>query len=130
MIEALSLIAFFLVGGALGFWVARKFFAAAPGAEFIEAREKAARLEAENRAVREKAQQHEADFKNTCEKLNQQFENLDNRIFREKTEEFKKQSQEGLGVLLDPLKQRLQDFQLKVEEHAKVQFSLQNEVAR
>lgn len=130
MSEAFALIAFFLLGGGLGFLIARKFFTAAPSGAFIEAREKAARLEAENRALREKAAQHEADFKNTCEKLNQQFENMANRIFREKSEEFKKQSQEGLGILLDPLKQRLQDFQLKVEEHAKVQFSLQNEVAR
>ena len=66
------------------------------------------------------------------EKFSLQFENLANRIFDEKTDKFKKESQEGLGNLLNPLRERLQEFQKKIDDsfgnQMKEQISLKKEI--
>jgi len=66
------------------------------------------------------------------EKFSLQFENLANRIFDEKTDKFKKESQEGLGNLLNPLRERLQEFQRKIDDsfgnQLKEQISLKEEI--
>jgi len=68
------------------------------------------------------------------EKFRLQFENLANRIFDEKTGHFKKQSEESLGQMLGPLRERLQEFQKKVDDsfgqQAKEQFSLKEQIER
>jgi DNA recombination protein RmuC len=81
---------------------------------------KAARLEAEKNAL--------------SGQIQHQFENLANRIFDEKTQRFKTESQEGIAQLLSPLRERLQEFQKKVDDsfsqQAKEQFSLKNEIEK
>jgi DNA recombination protein RmuC len=90
------------------------------------------RAETENAAFAESARQHKADIAEMEKKFALQFENLANRIFQEKSATFKKESQEGLGQLLNPLKEKLQEFQKKVDDsfgqQAKEQFSLKNEI--
>jgi len=60
------------------------------------------------------------------------FENLSHKIFDEKNEAFKRQSKESLGTLLNPLQEKLQDFEKKVNEsfgnQAKEQFSLKEQI--
>ena len=94
------------------------------------AKQCAVRLEAEKKALEEKYLQHQQDL----DKMGVQFENLANRIFEEKTTKFKKESEEGLGQMLAPLRERLQEFQKKVDEsfgeQAKEQFSLKKEIER
>ncbi len=55
-------------------------------------------------------------FADMEEKFSLQFENLANRIFEEKTDRFKKESREDLGNLLNPLRERLQEFQKKIDD--------------
>src|SRR6201993_501769 len=66
------------------------------------------------------------------EKFSLQFENLANRIFDEKADKFKKESQEGIGNLLNPLRERLQEFQKKIDDsfgnQMKEQISLKEEI--
>lgn len=50
------------------------------------------------------------------EKLLQQFELLAHKIFDEKNLQFQNQSQIHIGQLVEPLKERLKDFEKKVEE--------------
>ena len=97
-----------------------------------EAGQKNASLEAEKRLTAEQIQQHKKDIEEMEKKFSLQFENLANRIFDEKTAKFKKDSAEGLGQMLNPLKEKLQEFQKKVDDsfgqQAKEQFSLKNEI--
>ncbi|MFH1158974.1 MAG: DNA recombination protein RmuC [Pseudomonadota bacterium] len=76
--------------------------------------------------------QRNAKLEQLEEKFSLQFENLANRIFDEKTDKFKKESQEGLGQLLNPLRERLQEFQKKVDDsfgaQVKEQISLKKEI--
>lgn len=57
-----------------------------------------------------------------------QFENLANRIFDEKTGKFKKESTDSIAQLLNPLREKIAEFQKKVEDSSKEQFSLKNEI--
>ena len=61
-------------------------------------------------------------------RMNIEFENLSNRIFQSKAEDFTKLNAEHLGNLLRPLGDNLKDFRQKVEQvystEAKERFSL------
>lgn len=66
------------------------------------------------------------------EKFQLQFENLANKIFDEKSQKFKVQSQEGLNELLNPLREKLNDFHKKVDDsfgkQANEQFALKEQI--
>ncbi|MCK5556401.1 MAG: DNA recombination protein RmuC, partial [Alphaproteobacteria bacterium] len=89
------------------------------------------RSEEMNKQVQDLLQKN-ARLEQLEEKFALQFENLANRIFDEKTNKFKKESQESLGQLLNPLRERLQEFQKKVDDsfgaQVKEQISLKKEI--
>ncbi|HTT80692.1 MAG TPA: DNA recombination protein RmuC [Stellaceae bacterium] len=140
MEAAISLV-FFVAGAALGglvglavgryWWPAiRRDDAAALDAARLGARaemlqqrldEEAAKLlsaEAEARGAGEalaRLKQREADLAEQKEQLTGEFENIANRILKATTSELSAGSQRELGALLEPLRQRLQDFQHQVE---------------
>jgi len=64
--------------------------------------------------------------------MEMRFENLSNKIFEEKTKKFKEESQENIGQLLSPLREKINDFHKKVDEsfgnQAKEQFSLKEQI--
>lgn len=53
---------------------------------------------------------------NMSQQMGEKFELLASRIFEEKSNRFQDQSMKNLSVLLDPFKERLKDFEKKVEE--------------
>jgi DNA recombination protein RmuC len=59
--------------------------------------------------------QREADLAEQKTQLTGEFENIANRILKATTSELSAGSQRELGALLEPLRQRLQEFQQKVE---------------
>ena len=69
------------------------------------------RLESE----RQQSQDKLALLVEAKEALSNQFKSLANDILEEKSKRFAEQNQASLGLLLDPLKVRLQEFQVKVE---------------
>lgn len=93
---------------------------------------KNAGLEAERRLQQEQMRQHRDDLDAMEKKFALQFENLANRIFDEKSQKFKQDSAENLNQLLNPLRERLQDFHRKVEDsfgqQAKETFSLKEQI--
>ena len=77
-----------------------------------------------------KKQQEEAEALHR--RMNTEFENLSNRIFQNKAEDFKKLNAEHLGNLLRPLGDNLKDFREKVEQvyntESKERFSLEERI--
>ena len=69
-------------------------------------------LEEQNKAMHEKVQ----FLQNSEAKLKTEFENLANKIFDSNSKKFKEQSQESLGLILNPMKQQLSEFKKKVED--------------
>lgn len=77
-----------------------------------------------------KLQQEEAEALH--KRMSIEFENLSNRIFQNKAEDFKKLNAEHLGNLLRPLGDNLKDFREKVEQvysnESKERFSLSERI--
>lgn len=61
----------------------------------------------------EQLQQQQADLQ---QRMAQQFENMAHKIFEEKSSKFTTQNMQNLSTVLDPLKERLKDFEKKVED--------------
>jgi DNA recombination protein RmuC len=98
----------------------------------LEAR--CAALEAELREQQDGHQQRLQDMQNARDELRAQFAELAGRIFEEREQRFADSSQQRLGQLLDPLKERIQAFEKRVEEsyrnEARERFSLAKELER
>ena len=86
-------------------------------------REKSEKLTSENSSLKsdysnlqQKLAEQKAEVEELQQKFTKEFENLANKIFKEKTDEFSKQSKTNLQEILNPLKERITEFQSKVEE--------------
>lgn len=68
------------------------------------------------------------------DQLKIQFENLANQILEEKGQRFAKQNQENLGLLLNPLNEKIKTFQEQVaqtyDKDSKERLTLKNEIER
>ena len=95
-------------------------------------RENAVRQEAKNESYLRQIEQSKTDFKKMEETSIERFENLSHKIFDEKNQKFKTQSQESLNELLSPLKEKIVEFEKKVNDsfgtQAKEQFSLKEQI--
>jgi DNA recombination protein RmuC len=113
----------FVVGGATGYGYHR--------IALKLSEDERAKLEQRNEELSQQLLQRVA-VEQMEEKFTLQFENLANRIFEEKNERFKKDSHEGISNLLGPLRERLQEFQKKVDDsfgnQVKEQISLKKEI--
>jgi len=103
-------------------------------AEVAELRERNAELLATVESGRKQAEEKLTLLLEAKQALTDQFKNLANQIFEEKSAKFVQQNQANLDVLLKPLGERLKEFQTKVEEtydkESKQRFSLQSEIAK
>ncbi|MGY0562249.1 MAG: DNA recombination protein RmuC, partial [Paraglaciecola chathamensis] len=77
-----------------------------------ELAEKAARFEQEKLASDEKL----ALLESSEQRLQQQFENLANKIFEQKNNSFQQSSKAGLDALLNPLKDQIEGFKKQVSD--------------
>ncbi|MFI8481362.1 DNA recombination protein RmuC [Pseudomonas sp. NPDC078700] len=93
-----------------------------------------AALGAELRDQQEHHQQRLNDLQGSRDELRAQFAELAGKIFDDREQRFAETSQQRLGQLLDPLKERIQAFEKRVEEsyqhEARERFSLGKELER
>ncbi|KAF1054388.1 MAG: hypothetical protein GAK43_00905 [Stenotrophomonas maltophilia] len=93
-----------------------------------------ASVAAELKEQTEHHQQRLNDLQSARDELRAQFAELAGRIFDEREQRFAETSQQRLGQLLDPLKERIQAFEKRVEEsyqqEARERFSLARELER
>ncbi len=91
-------------------------------------------LDAELREQQNSHQQRLADLQAARDELRAQFAELAGKIFDEREQRFSESSHERLGQLLEPLKERIQTFEKRVEEsyqnEARERFSLARELER
>jgi DNA recombination protein RmuC len=66
--------------------------------------------------LQEKLAEQKGEIEELQEKFTKEFENLANKIFEEKSTKFTEQNKSNLKEILDPLKERISEFQNKVEE--------------
>jgi DNA recombination protein RmuC len=86
----------------------------------------------ENKNLEEKLQEKSREIEKNEEKLRTIFKNLANEILEEKTKKFTDQNKTGLEEILKPLRDKIRDFEKKVEEtydkESKQRFSLEKEI--
>ncbi len=91
-------------------------------------------LEAELREQQQAHQQRLLDLQAARDTLKAQFAELAGSIFAEREQRFAENSQQRLGQLLEPLKERIQAFEKRVEDsyqqEARERFSLAKELQR
>jgi DNA recombination protein RmuC len=76
-------------------------------------------LQADYDNLQEKLAEQKGEVEELQEKFIKEFENLANKIFEEKSSKFTEQNKSNLKEILDPLKERISEFQNKVEESNK-----------
>lgn len=93
-----------------------------------------AALAAELQENRDNQQQRLDDLQSARDELRAQFAELAGKIFDEREQRFAETSQQRLGQLLEPLKERIQAFEKRVDEtyqqEARERFSLARELER
>lgn len=82
----------------------------------LELNSKLASLQSDYTNLQTKLSEQKAEVEELQQKFTKEFENLANKIFKEKSDEFSKQSKTNLQEILNPLKDRITEFQSKVEE--------------
>ncbi|MDO9576557.1 MAG: DNA recombination protein RmuC, partial [Candidatus Cloacimonadales bacterium] len=75
-----------------------------------------ARIDTINQALEEKLQNQKQEIEELQQKFSDAFKNLANEILEEKTKKFTEQNRSNLDELLNPLKEKIKDFEQKVEQ--------------
>lgn len=100
--------------------------------KFQTSQQDVVRAQTEKESFERQIRENRADLDKMEKKFEVQFENLAHKIFDEKTTVFKKQSQENLSIILSPLKDKLNDFEKKVNDsfgkQANEQFALKEQI--
>jgi DNA recombination protein RmuC len=73
-------------------------------------------LENEKKNLSEKLLEQKAETEELQKRLTVEFENIANRILKERSVEFSSANQKQMGDILNPLKEKIQNFEKKVEE--------------
>jgi len=82
----------------------------------LELRSKLASMESDYSNLKQKLEENKSEVEKLQEKFTKEFENLANKIFEEKTNKFSEQSKANLSEILNPLREKISEFQNKVEE--------------
>jgi DNA recombination protein RmuC len=85
----------------------------------IELNSSLASLNSDYLNLQEKLNEQKAEIVQLQEKFTKEFENLANRIFEEKGKAFTETNKTNLTQILDPLKEKIKDFEKRVEESNK-----------
>ena len=91
--------------------------------KFIDLNSKLAATESDYKNLQEKLTEQKAEVEELQQKFTKEFENLANKIFEEKTTKFSEQSKANLSEILNPLRDKINEFQNKVEETNKESIS-------
>jgi len=67
-------------------------------------------------SLNQKLQEQDDNLRKTKEEFTKEFENLANRIFEEKSKRITEQNSQQLDLIIKPLKEKLGDFEQKVEK--------------
>jgi len=76
-------------------------------------------LQADYNNLQNKLSEQKEEIEQLQKKFTIEFENLANKIFDEKTNKFSEQSKSNLAEILNPLKEKISDFEKKVDETSK-----------
>ncbi|WP_317043636.1 DNA recombination protein RmuC [Mucilaginibacter pedocola] len=85
-------------------------------AQLAEAGENLASLRASLKAEQEKLAEQKADIENTRSHFQKEFENIAEKLLKEKSREFTDVNKQSIDIILSPLKENIKAFEQKVEK--------------
>lgn len=95
---------------------------------------KIAGLDTENKNVKEKLENQKSEIESIQKKFTLEFENIANRLLKINSQEFTDMNSKNIGDILKPLKEKITDFEKKVNEAYDVELrdkiSLREEVRK
>lgn len=94
--------------------------------KFLESSTRLAQQTTINQNLEEKLNVQKQDLEELQNRFNKEFENLANRILDEKSQKFTEQNRINLDIILNPLKERIKDFEQKVENSYKTEAAERN----
>lgn len=74
-----------------------------------------AQQKTENASLLYRLEEHKAEIEQLNQKFQKEFENLAQKILEEKSEKFTQQNKLNLEIILNPLREKIKDFETKVE---------------
>ncbi len=83
--------------------------------DYAEQLQQLSRVEAQNQQLTEKIGQHDESLANTLAQMQLQFKNMANAIFEDKSKSFTDLNRQQLDQVLQPLRERLKDFEAQVQ---------------
>lgn len=85
--------------------------------EIQDAKVSSAEWKSKFESQQEKFEEHKSEFESLQEKFTKEFELVANKILEEKSSKFTDQNKKNLDDILSPLKERIKEFQKKVEDN-------------
>jgi DNA recombination protein RmuC len=79
-----------------------------------------------NTFLNEKLIEQKSELENLQQKFTKEFENLANRILDEKSKKFVEQNRDNLDIILNPLKERIKEFENKIDTSYKAEAAERN----
>ncbi|HNO26994.1 MAG TPA: DNA recombination protein RmuC, partial [Leptospiraceae bacterium] len=92
----------------------------------IELSTKIATLQAESKNYLDRLENQKSELENLHQRFKAEFENLSAAILEEKSKKFTEQNRANLDIILNPLKEKLKDFEQKVEQSYKIESAERN----
>ncbi len=80
-----------------------------------------AQLQTTNQNLSEKLTTQKAELEELQKKFKMEFENIANKILEEKSSKFTEQNKANLDIILNPLKEKIKEFEEKVERSYKIE---------
>ena len=75
----------------------------------------------ENENLKQKLAEQKSELEQLNQKFTKEFENLANRILDEKSQKFTEQNKSNLDIILNPFKEKLKEFEQKVDKAYKTE---------
>lgn len=95
-------------------------------AKLLQATADSSRFESEMKQLQQKLVEQAMQMEQLNERFKQEFENLANKILEEKSQKFTDQNRTNLDVILQPLKERIKEFEEKVQRVYDVEAAERN----
>jgi DNA recombination protein RmuC len=100
--------------------------------EILNLSKKLTAQSSDNENLQQRLIEHKAEITTLNERFTKEFENLANRIFDDKSQKFTEQNKTNIGELLNPLGEKIKDFEKKVNDvyvtEGKERASLKNQL--
>lgn len=94
--------------------------------EFLKLSNSLVQQNSENEFLQTRLSEQKKELEQLQEKFTKEFENLANKILEEKSVKFTEQNRTNLDVILNPLKERIKEFELKIDNSYKAEAAERN----